>query len=81
MRNLSKIFFNSLAGVTLLLTPLTVDGANPSQKRDEALDDLSFTEMINSVELDAKSAELIRKFQDKEGRIRLQIDIVKPQFL
>ncbi len=71
MRNLSKIFFNSLAGVTLLLTPLTVDGANPSQKRDEALDDLSFTEMINSVELDAKSAELIRKFQDKEGRIRL----------
>ncbi len=71
MRNLSKIFFNELAGVTLLLTPLTVDGANPSQKRDEALDDLSFTEMINSVELDAKSAELIRKFQDKEGRIRL----------
>lgn len=41
------------------------------QQRDEDLDDLSFIEMINSVELDKKSADLIRKFQDKEGRNRL----------
>lgn len=40
-------------------------------QRDENLDDMSFIEMINSVELDSKSAELIRKFQDKEGRNRL----------
>ncbi len=41
------------------------------QQRDAVLDDLTFTEMINSVPLDEKSAELIRKFQDKEGRTRL----------
>lgn len=40
-------------------------------QRDEALDEMSFTEMLNSVPLDEKSAELIRKFQDKEGRNRL----------
>lgn len=39
--------------------------------RDAALDDLTFTEMVNSVPLDEKSAALIRKFQDKEGRARL----------
>lgn len=39
--------------------------------RDETLDDMSFVEMLNSVELDPKSAELIRKFQEKEGRNRL----------
>lgn len=39
--------------------------------RDESLDNLTFSEMINSVELDAKSADLIRRFQDKEGRLRL----------
>ena len=40
-------------------------------QRIEDLDELSFTEMINSVPLDEKSADLIRKFQDKEGRARL----------
>ena len=39
--------------------------------RDENLDDMSFIEMINSVPLDEKSAALIRKFQEKEGRNRL----------
>lgn len=39
--------------------------------RDDNLDEMSFVEMINSVELDEKSADLIRKFQDKEGRNRL----------
>ena len=38
--------------------------------RDENLDDMSFIEMINSVPLDEKSAALIRKFQEKEGRNR-----------
>lgn len=40
-------------------------------KRNEELDEMSFVEMINSVPLDAKSADLIRKFQEKEGRNRL----------
>lgn len=35
------------------------------------LDELNFIEMVNSVPLDGKSAELIRKFQEKEGRNRL----------
>lgn len=34
-------------------------------------EEIEFTEMVNSVPLDAKSAELIRKFQEKEGRSRL----------
>lgn len=37
----------------------------------DALDELNFIEMVNSVPLDAKSAALIRKFQEKEGRNRL----------
>lgn len=45
--------------------------AHSENVRDDNLDDMSFVEMINSVELDAKSADLIRKFQDKEGRNRL----------
>lgn len=40
-------------------------------KRVVDLDDLSFTEMINSVELDAKSSALIQQLQEKEGRNRL----------
>ena len=40
-------------------------------QRIDDLDNLSFIEMINSVPLDSKSAELIRKFQEKEGRNRL----------
>lgn len=48
-------------------------------KRIESLDDLSFTEMINSVELDSKSADLIRKFQEKEARQTLYNKAYKPQ--
>lgn len=40
------------------------------ENRVENLDDLSFTEMINSVPLDKKSSQLIQKLQDKEGRNR-----------
>ena len=35
------------------------------------LDEIDFLEMLNSVPLDSKSAALIRKFQEKEGRNRL----------
>ncbi len=42
-----------------------------AHQRIESLDELSFTEMINSVPLDEKSASLVRKFQDKEARERL----------
>lgn len=50
-----------------LSSPLSALAANP----EEDLDNLSFAEMVNSVPLDEKSAELIRKFQEKEGRNRL----------
>ena len=42
-----------------------------SHERIDELDELSFTEMINSVPLDEKSAALVRKFQDKEARDRI----------
>lgn len=71
MRNLSKMFFKGVLLSVLMSFSASVSGETRSMQRVEALDDLSFTEMINSVELDAKSADLIRKFQDKEGRSRL----------
>lgn len=47
-------------------------GHNVAQRETpEDLDELNFIEMVNSVPLDNKSAELIRKFQEKEGRNRL----------
>lgn len=45
--------------------------ADKTDTRDERLDDMSFTEVLNSVPLDEKSAALIRKFQEKEGVSRL----------
>lgn len=45
-------------------------GENASESTDD-LEELNFIEMLNSVPLDSKSAELIRKFQEKEGRNRL----------
>lgn len=38
--------------------------------RDAALDDMTFLEMLNSVDV-GKSSELIQKFQTKEGKTRL----------
>ncbi|MCM1369606.1 MAG: OmpA family protein [Candidatus Amulumruptor caecigallinarius] len=82
MRNLSIALFS--CGLALLsVSPLamaqsrqtfTVKKAIPEQSADtrvEDLDEMSFVEMINSVPLDDKSAALIRKFQEKEGRNRL----------
>lgn len=45
--------------------------ANKQAEIAEDLDELNFIEMVNSVPLDNKSAQLIRKFQEKEGRNRL----------
>ncbi len=71
MKNQSKIS-NWISGAVLcaafaLGSPSGVLAANPQDDHDS----LSFAEMVNSVPLDAKSAELIRKFQEKEGRNRL----------
>lgn len=71
MKNLSKMCFKGVLLGALISFSVNVSGETRSLQRVEALDDLSFTEMINSVELDTKSADLIRKFQDKEGRLRL----------
>ena len=85
MKNLSTILFSSLLVVSMVFAPCQEANAwnpfKPKKKqepkeavqpvRDENLDDMSFIEMINSVPLDEKSAALIRKFQEKEGRNRL----------
>lgn len=42
-----------------------------SSQANPDLDEIEFLEMLNSVPLDEKSAQLIRKFQEKEGRTRL----------
>lgn len=51
-------------------TEQTQKAAVADENRVENLDDLSFTQMINSVPLDKKSSQLIQKLQDKEGRNR-----------
>lgn len=85
MKNLSTILCSGLlaavtaagalsAGADIVRIPVNpTSGARSGnvRARSEDLDELTLPEMINSVELDKKSAELIRKFQDKEGRNRL----------
>lgn len=70
MRNQLKTYFRHFLLASLLL-PASVSVAQNKLERIDALDEMSFSEMINSVDLDAKSADLIRKFQEKEGRNRL----------
>lgn len=65
-KNRLKVIFLFLS----LILPALMFAEN-NENRDETLDDLSFTEMLNSVQLDSKSADLIRRFQEKEGRSRL----------
>lgn len=48
-----------------------VTSAGSSADELEHLDEMDFIEMLNAVPLDQKSADLIRKFQEKEGRNRL----------
>ena len=78
--NLTK-FFNSLYIKGLLITmiliflslsfPLNAKNNNKEEEeRIEALDDLDFIEMLNSVDTGTGSA-LIQKFQAKEGKNRL----------
>lgn len=82
MKNQLKIF--SLGVISLVLSLLSspiyaktikIPSAPISNKEapavEENLDEIEFLEMLNSVPLDSKSAELIRKFQEKEGRNRL----------
>lgn len=70
MKSLLKIYFKGFCAALLLASWIKVD-AQSMMPRINDLDELSFIEMINSVEPDAKSADLIRKFQEKEGRSRL----------
>lgn len=45
-------------------------GPKEGEERIQALDDMDFIEMLNSVEV-GKASELIQKFQSKEGQTRL----------
>lgn len=78
MKNRSTTFKSLCLALALSVIPvpgMMIYGQNQqtdqNTQRQESLDDMSFIEMLNSVELDKKSAELIRKFQEKEGRNRL----------
>lgn len=70
MKNRLKIYFKG-AALSVLLLGSAQGFSQSALPRIDALDELSFIEMINSVEPDEKSADLIRKFQEKEGRNRL----------
>lgn len=80
MRNQSTTLCKAALAIALLAAPFTmpvpawaqkVEIADTHQNRVEDLDELTLSQMINSVPLDKKSSDLIRKFQDKEGRNRL----------
>lgn len=79
MRKLSRTFISGivLAGTLMVWsqTPVAAYGQRQNvaetPQRVESLDEMDFIEMLNSVELDKKSADLIRRFQEKEGRNRL----------
>lgn len=57
------------ASIALCVFPANAEKHEEGQRLEE-LDNLSFVEMVNSVDL-GKNSELIRKFQDKEGKNRL----------
>lgn len=76
MKNRLKILCN--AAFAALLCTSAVSAAEPSAPKDdkasdsriEALDELDFIEMLNSVDV-GKTSSLIQKFQTKEGKNRL----------
>lgn len=72
MKRHSKILCNLLAAAAMLLAPGVMRGENnvDDNGRIAALDELTFVDMLNSVEL-GKSSELIQKFQNKEGKNKL----------
>lgn len=63
-----KVEYGNVADIKAARPASDVKG---SAESPDDLDELNFIEMVNSVPLDGKSAELIRKFQEKEGRNRL----------
>ena len=74
MKNRLKTLFKTFLFASLLtcgILPVSSQTRKDAHERVEALDELSFTEMINSVPLDEKSASLVRKFQEKEARERV----------
>ena len=77
MKNLSKTLFKFMLMGNLMLFSISTAQAEPkkngnddSHKRIEALDELSFVEMLTSVDV-GKNSDLIQKFQNKEGKTRL----------
>lgn len=73
MKNRLRMFSKGLLtlGLASFMTFASWSATPQTLQRDDALDDMSFTEMINSVVPEGKTADLIRKFQEKEGRNRL----------
>lgn len=72
----STIFVVSAATKTDSSAPKTsvtssVKASDTRSQGGEDLEEMNFVELLNSVPLDTKSADLIRKFQEKEGRNRL----------
>lgn len=75
MRNRLKHFCKAVACGVLLMSPQLIysspkDAPLAKGERIEALDDMDFIEMLNSVDV-GKASELIQKFQNKEGKTRL----------
>ena len=70
-----RLFCKSALCASLLLAPAAMNGEPKDEllakgQRIEALDDMDFIEMLNSVDVGSAS-ELIQKFQNKEGKTRL----------
>ncbi len=71
MKNLLRSCYKTVASVCLACVGLYASAETTDQShRIDELDELSFVEMVNSVKL-GKNSELIKKFQEKEGKNRL----------
>lgn len=72
MKNRLKILFEAavIAGALVFCVPSVAAQKNVQTERIDALDALPLIEMLNSVET-GKTSELIQKFQNKEGKMRL----------
>lgn len=71
MRNLLKIFFSAFI-IAFFFSPVEMSAQTKINEhgRYTDLDEMSFAEMINSVNL-GNHSDLVRKFQEKEGTNRL----------
>lgn len=70
LKTLSKILLSVSFSLALTFSSFAIGNKAEQTSRIEELDDMSFIEMLNSVET-GKNADLIRKFQAKEGGTRL----------